>query len=53
VRRFGKVRVSVNNAGVVQHALLSQTTYNNWDWQPGVNLTGWSTEPERLQVGGR
>lgn len=40
VRVFGKVHVLVNNAGIVQHAPLSSTTYDDWDWQMGVNLDG-------------
>lgn len=40
LRVFGKVHVLVNNAGVVQHAPLSSTTYDDWDWQMKVNLDG-------------
>jgi NAD(P)-dependent dehydrogenase (short-subunit alcohol dehydrogenase family) len=38
--RFGKVHVLVNNAGVVQHAPLRETTYDDWDWMMSVNLDG-------------
>jgi NAD(P)-dependent dehydrogenase (short-subunit alcohol dehydrogenase family) len=37
---FGKVHVLVNNAGVVLPVPLNRTTYNDWDWVIGVNLTG-------------
>lgn len=40
VRVFGKVHVLVNNAGIVHHAPLISTTYDDWDWQMGVNLDG-------------
>lgn len=39
-RVFGKIHVLVNNAGVVQHAPISSTTYDDWDWQMAVNLDG-------------
>lgn len=37
---FGKVHVLINNAGVAVAAPLSSTTYDDWDWVMGVNLTG-------------
>lgn len=37
---FGKIHVLVNNAGIVQHAPIASTTYDDWDWQMGVNLDG-------------
>jgi len=40
VTRFGKVHVLVNNAGVVSDSSLSESTYDDWDWVIGVNLTG-------------
>jgi NAD(P)-dependent dehydrogenase (short-subunit alcohol dehydrogenase family) len=40
VKTFGKVHVLVANAGVVAMASVSQSTYDDWDWVIGVNLTG-------------
>lgn len=40
VRTFGKVHVLVANAGVLAMAPLGKTTYDDWDWVIGVNLTG-------------
>ncbi|WP_218043209.1 SDR family oxidoreductase [Steroidobacter gossypii] len=39
-RVFGKIHVLVNNAGVVHHVPLSQTSYEDWDWVINVNLNG-------------
>lgn len=39
-RVFGKVHVLVNNAGVGTLGPLSKTTYDDWDWVLGVNITG-------------
>ncbi|UQR61536.1 SDR family oxidoreductase [Bradyrhizobium sp. C-145] len=40
VRRFGKVHVLVNNAGVCVVKPLQETTQDDWDWQVRINLTG-------------
>ncbi len=39
-RRFGKVHVLVNNAGVGVEGPLKQATYADWDFGLGVNLGG-------------
>ncbi len=39
-RRFGKVHVLVNNAGVGIEGPLRQATYDDWDFGLGVNLGG-------------
>ena len=40
VRRFGKIHLLVNNAGVNVLASVSGTSYEDWDWLMSVNLTG-------------
>jgi NAD(P)-dependent dehydrogenase (short-subunit alcohol dehydrogenase family) len=40
VRRFGKVHILVNNAGVGACPPIEQLTYADWDWVLGVNLGG-------------
>ena len=40
VKRFGKVHVLVNNAGVGVEGPLRQATYDDWDFGIGVNLGG-------------
>jgi NAD(P)-dependent dehydrogenase (short-subunit alcohol dehydrogenase family) len=37
---FGKIHVLVNNAGISHPVSLQATTYDDWDWMIGVNLTG-------------
>lgn len=39
-RRFGKVHVLVNNAGVGPEIPLSSATFDDWDWCMGVNVNG-------------
>lgn len=39
-RRFGKVHIIVNNAGVGIEGPLRDATYNDWDFGLGVNLGG-------------
>lgn len=39
-RRFGKVHVIVNNAGVGVEGPLRRATYDDWDFGLGVNLGG-------------
>ena len=39
-RRFGKVHVLVNNAGVGIEGPLREATYDDWDFGLGVNLGG-------------
>ena len=40
VKTFGKVHVLVANAGVAAMASVGKSTYDDWDWVIGVNLTG-------------
>lgn len=40
VNALGKVHVLVNNAGVFAGTSLAKSTYDDWDWVLGVNLTG-------------
>jgi NAD(P)-dependent dehydrogenase (short-subunit alcohol dehydrogenase family) len=40
VEVFGKVNVLVNNAGINNLVSLTKTSYDEWDWVIGVNLTG-------------
>jgi NADP-dependent 3-hydroxy acid dehydrogenase YdfG len=37
---FGKVHVLVNNAGVGAGGLMQESTYTDWDFVMGVNVTG-------------
>jgi NADP-dependent 3-hydroxy acid dehydrogenase YdfG len=37
---FGKVHILVNNAGVGSGGLLQDSTFNDWDFVMGVNVTG-------------
>jgi NAD(P)-dependent dehydrogenase (short-subunit alcohol dehydrogenase family) len=39
-RRFGKVHIVVNNAGVGLEGPLDKATYDDWDFGIGVNLVG-------------
>jgi NAD(P)-dependent dehydrogenase (short-subunit alcohol dehydrogenase family) len=39
-RKFGRVHLLVNNAGVGVRAMLSTSTYNDYDWGMAVNTTG-------------
>ena len=39
-RRFGKVHVLFNNAGIDPSGPLKQATYADWDYAVGVNLGG-------------
>ncbi|HTV50837.1 MAG TPA: SDR family NAD(P)-dependent oxidoreductase [Steroidobacteraceae bacterium] len=39
-KRFGKLHVLVNNAGVGLQAPVSTGTYKDWEWGFGVNLWG-------------
>ena len=39
-RTFGKLHVLVNSAGVGVLSPLFRTSYEDWDWTIGVNLTG-------------
>jgi NAD(P)-dependent dehydrogenase (short-subunit alcohol dehydrogenase family) len=39
-RVFGPVQLLCNTAGVSQFGPLQQATYDDWDWQIDVNLTG-------------
>jgi NADP-dependent 3-hydroxy acid dehydrogenase YdfG len=38
--KFGKIHVLVNNAGVASGGLTQQTTFKDWDFSVGVNITG-------------
>lgn len=40
VRVFGKVHILCNNAGINIFKSVEDTTYSDWDWIVGVNLTG-------------
>jgi len=40
VRRFGKLDVLVNNAGIHQRGTVEETTSEGWDLVMGVNATG-------------
>ena len=40
LRRFGKVHILVNNAGVGTCPAVEEMTYEDWDWVLGVNLGG-------------
>jgi NAD(P)-dependent dehydrogenase (short-subunit alcohol dehydrogenase family) len=37
---FGRVHVLVNNAGVAHFQSIENTTFDDWDWQMGVNVNG-------------
>lgn len=40
-KALGKVHVLVNNAGVITQTMsLGDSTYDDWDWMLGVNVTG-------------
>lgn len=39
-RRFGNVHLVVNNAGVGFPGLLSQVSWEDWDWAMNVNVNG-------------
>ena len=39
-RRFGRVHLLVNNAGVGVRAMLSTSSFNDYDWGMAVNTTG-------------
>jgi NAD(P)-dependent dehydrogenase (short-subunit alcohol dehydrogenase family) len=39
-RKFGKIHVLVNNAGVGVTGPVKQAKFNDWDWGIGVNLGG-------------
>jgi NAD(P)-dependent dehydrogenase (short-subunit alcohol dehydrogenase family) len=39
-KRYGKVHVLANNAGVYALGPLSEATQKDWDWMMGVNLGG-------------
>jgi NAD(P)-dependent dehydrogenase (short-subunit alcohol dehydrogenase family) len=39
-RRFGKVHVLCNNAGINWFGPMDEATYDDWDWIMGVNLHG-------------
>jgi NAD(P)-dependent dehydrogenase (short-subunit alcohol dehydrogenase family) len=38
--RFGRVHVLCNNAGVLTHGPLAESTERDWSWLVGVNLLG-------------
>jgi NAD(P)-dependent dehydrogenase (short-subunit alcohol dehydrogenase family) len=38
--RFGKVHMLIGNAGIGIGGLVSDATYDDWDWGMGVNLGG-------------
>ena len=40
VEEFGKVHVLCNNAGINIFKPVEETTYSDWDWIVGINLTG-------------
>ena len=40
VKVFGKVHVLVNNAGINIFKSVEDTTYSDWDWIVGINLSG-------------
>ena len=40
VKVFGKVHVLVNNAGINIFKTVEDTTYSDWDWIVGINLSG-------------
>lgn len=39
-RRFGNVHLLVNNAGIGMPALLSDVSWQDWDWAMNVNING-------------
>jgi len=39
-RRFGKVHLVCNNAGINLFVPIEECTYNDWDWVMGVNFGG-------------
>ncbi len=39
-KKFGKVHILVNNAGVGVSSRVVEGTYKDWDWAMGVNLWG-------------
>lgn len=38
--KYGKIHVLVNNAGVASGGITQQTTFKDWDFSVGVNITG-------------
>lgn len=40
VKVFGKVHVLCNNAGINLFKTIDESTYEDWDWIVGINLTG-------------
>ncbi len=40
VARFGRIDVICNNAGVLTHGALADSTGRDWEWLVGVNLLG-------------
>jgi len=40
VRRFGRIDIAVNNAGIALHKLALDTSLEDWDHVLRINLTG-------------
>ena len=40
IKRYGKLNILVNNAGVVLCKTIEETSLDDWNWQMDINSTG-------------